>query len=184
MRTCIGLALIIVALASPGWAFEATAKTVRDGDSLTVSGPEGVLVNIRLYGIDAPEYKQAYGYQARKSLSKLLGRKTVQIEPQDTDRYGRTVALVRLPDGTLVNEIMVVEGHAWVYPQYCRQEELCRRLLELEEQARLDKRGLWAENDPERPGDWRKNHKTEEWYKAPVRAMKTIGKKMKSVLGR
>lgn len=108
---------LALCLASPAWAFQARTKTVHDGDSLKVQRADKQLVTIRLYGIDAPEFKQAFGQDAKKRLMALVARKNVDIEPVDTDHYGRTVALVRLKDGTLVNEVMVADGLAWVYTQ-------------------------------------------------------------------
>jgi endonuclease YncB( thermonuclease family) len=184
MKTCTILILAALLLPAQALAYLAHAKTVRDGDSIAAYGPEDALVNLRLYGIDAPEYKQPYGLQAKKRLSKLLGKREFQVEPQDTDRYGRTVALLRLPDGTLVNEVLVAEGAAWVYDQYCREADLCQRLRELQDKARVERRGLWAEDNPTPPWNWRKEHKTEEWYKAPVRAVKRLTHKVKVVLHR
>ena len=175
--------VLVLCLAGPAWAWNARVKGVQDGDSINVHGDGKTVVNIRLYGIDAPEMKQPFGYQAKKRLSKLVSRQTVDIEPLDTDRYGRTVALVRLKDGTLVNEVMVADGLAWVYDQYCLQD-LCQRLSDLQADARQQRRGLWAESDPQRPSDWRREHKAEEWYKAPVRALKTIAHKIKVVFQR
>jgi endonuclease YncB( thermonuclease family) len=184
MNKYAALLLACLLLPAQALAYTAHAKTVRDGDSIAAYGPEDALVNIRLYGIDAPEYKQPYGLQAKKRLSKLLGKREFQVEPMDTDRYGRTVALLRLPDGALVNEALVAEGAAWVYEQYCREAELCRHLRELQDTARAERRGLWAEADPTPPWEWRKQHKTEEWYKAPVRAVKRLTHKVKVVLHR
>lgn len=181
MKRGLVILLLVLGLACPALGWKAHVKSVHDGDSINVRGPENQVVNIRLYGIDAPESKQPFGYQAKRRLSKLVARKAVQIEPQDTDRYGRTVALVRLDDGTLVNEVLVAEGFVWVYEQYCRLD-LCQNLRALEQRARQERRGLWAENDPQRPSDWRKEHKTEEWYKAPVRAVKSLARKIKVVL--
>jgi endonuclease YncB( thermonuclease family) len=177
------VALLCVAFAVGDAAcFEARIKSVRDGDSLSVYGQEDVVINVRLYGIDAPEAKQPHGYEARKALAKLVGRKSVCVEPQDTDRYGRTVAIVRLADGVSVNEALVAQGSAWLYPEYCRREDLCPRLRELEEQARAERRGLWKDDDPVRPSVWRKEHKTEEWYKGPERVIKSFARSVKSVL--
>lgn len=163
------------------WPYDARVKSVVDGDSINVHGPDLQIVHVRLYGIDAPESRQAFGYQAKKRLSKLVSRRTVSVEPLDTDRYGRTVALVRLDDGTLVNEVLVAEGLAWVYEQYC-QLELCQRLGRLQAAARQQRLGLWSDRDPERPSDWRKEHKVDEWYMAPVRVVKTLVRGVKAVL--
>jgi endonuclease YncB( thermonuclease family) len=42
----------------------------------------------------------------------------VDVEPVTTDRYGRTVAFVRVGD-LLVNEELIRQGLAWVYTRYC-----------------------------------------------------------------
>lgn len=181
MRIPLLLLLLVLGLATPAWAWQARAKYVSDGDSLNVVKPDGGLETIRLYGVDAPEIKQPFGYQAKRRLAKLVGRKHLEIEPVDTDRYGRTVALVRFRDGTLVNEAIVAEGLAWVYDEYCHQE-LCQRLREAQDAARSERRGLWSENEPQRPSEWRREHKTEEWYKKPVRVMKAIASKVRVVL--
>lgn len=170
--------VLAVCLANPAWAFMARAKSVHDGDSIQVRRKSGSLVNVRLYGIDAPELMQPSGRDAQKLLASLAARRPLNVQPVDKDRYGRTVALVRLPDGTLLNEVMVAEGLAWVYDQYC-QEALCPGLRELESQARTERRGLWAVANPTRPSEWRREHKTEEWYLAPVRAMKKMARNLR-----
>lgn len=171
----------MLCLASPALGYVASVKSVHDGDSLTVRRSDKTLVTLRLYGIDAPELKQAYGIHAKQLLSSLAGRQRLLVEPLDTDRYGRTVALVRLPDGTLLNEALVVEGLAWVYDAYCHAD-LCPRLRELEQQARRERRGLWAEPDPLRPAEWRRRHEVEEWYQAPLRVIKKVARGVNSVL--
>lgn len=180
-RAAIILALA-VCLCCPGGAMAYTAKvkSVHDGDSIAVYGPDEQIVNVRLYGIDAPEAKQPYGAKARERLRKLAARKTLDIEPVDTDRYGRTVALAYDKDGRLLNEAMVADGLAWVYEKYC-QKSLCEGFRELEAQARQERRGLWADPAPQRPEDWRREHKTEEWYAAPVRAVKKIARKITNI---
>ena len=45
-----------------------------DGDSVNVLRlPENKEVKLRLYGIDAPEWKQAYGKDSKDALNGLLG---------------------------------------------------------------------------------------------------------------
>ena len=174
--------VLALALAAPALAWESRTKSVHDGDSINVINADGAVVNVRLYGIDAPEYKQAFGLQAKKQLLKLVSRRNVRIEVLDTDRYGRNVALVRLDDGTLVNAEMVRAGLAWVYDQYCQREDICEALRQAQAGARTAGRGLWAEPGPTPPWEWRKTHKTEEWYAAPVRAMKSIARTVKRVI--
>ncbi len=47
--------------------------------------------------------------------------KVPDIETVDMDRYKRTVGIVRLRDGTLVNQEIITAGFAWVYATYCKK---------------------------------------------------------------
>ena len=71
---------------------------ISDGDTLSVLR-EGKAVKVRLHGVDTPEKAQSFGAQARKFTSDMVFQQTVTIIVQDTDRYGRLVGDVLLPDG-------------------------------------------------------------------------------------
>ena len=61
------------------FAEEFMAKVIRvvDGDSVNVMRlSENKEVKLRLYGIDAPEWKQAYGKESKDALKGLLGTNT------------------------------------------------------------------------------------------------------------
>ena len=77
----------------------------------------------------------------------------VRVEPRDTDRFGRTVALVVLPDGKVLNHELVRGGWAWWFARYAPGDE---KLRKLEADARAVKRGLWADARPIPPWEWRK----------------------------
>ncbi|MEH2482043.1 endonuclease YncB(thermonuclease family) [Nitrobacteraceae bacterium AZCC 2146] len=72
--------------------------SVIDGDTIEIHG-----TRVRLFGIDAPESDQTChdddgklyrcGQKAANELSAFIGAKTVSCIPQNTDRYGRTVAI-------------------------------------------------------------------------------------------
>jgi micrococcal nuclease len=121
-------------------------------------------IKIRLIGIDAPEsYKTSKAYKdAERSgksietikemgdmsksflLSKLkIGEAiTLELDVQTEDKYGRTLAYVYLPDGSMLNELMVREGYAQVMtiPPNIKYQEL---FVEAEKDARENKRGIW-----------------------------------------
>ncbi len=63
------------------------------------SHPAGGRGAIGLWGIDAPETGQDFGNRAEQAASRLTFGQTVTIRPRDTDRCGRRVAEVILPDG-------------------------------------------------------------------------------------
>jgi endonuclease YncB( thermonuclease family) len=137
----------------------AGAKTIQgrvvnitDGDTIKVV-TDGKQIKIRLYGIDTPEKKQAFGQAAKKQISTLLTQ-NVSIEKKDIDRYGRTVGIVFTSTGTNVNEEMVRSGFAWTYKKYCRSS-FCSDWLEMENNARNNKIGLWQQKAVP-PWEWRK----------------------------
>jgi endonuclease YncB( thermonuclease family) len=56
-----------------------------------------------------------FGTRAKQLASSLAFGKTVTARVHSTDRYGRTVAEVVLPDGRSLNREVVREGMAWWY---------------------------------------------------------------------
>lgn len=118
---------------------------VHDGDTLRLQDGR----RIRLWGIDAPELKQAYGIQSRDYLRQVVG-KVVQLEPHGEDRYGRMLAVVRLGRRCL-NEELLARGLAWWYRKYTPDE---KRYEQLEAEAHRKGLGLWgAAHMP--PWEWR-----------------------------
>jgi len=159
----IGIVLLVLCGGSfsSTWAWDGYVVKVIDGDSLRVK--KGLkIIEIRLYGIDSPEWGQDYGNKAKKVLKIKLYRKRVSVVSKDIDRYGRTVALVSSSSG-LVNREMVREGYAWMYPKYCKQQPLCAELKKLQQTARARRLGLWRGQSPVSPWRWKwqqrkKNH--------------------------
>ena len=129
---------------------------VSDGDTVTVLTAENRQFKIRLSGIDAPEKKQPFGAHAKETLSRQLFGQAVTVEWTKTDRYGRIVGKIEV-DGVDANLEQIREGSAWVYTQYLRELPVEDRklYLEAERQAKSERRGLWRDNDPEPPWQWR-----------------------------
>ncbi len=123
---------------------------VSDGDTITVLH-NGKGERIRLHGIDSPEKRQAFGNRAKQFTSNLVFAKTVTVQVMDRDRYGRTVGVVLLPDGRSLNHELVRAGFAWMYRRYTNDQSLS----DLEEEARVARRGLWADAEPVPPWEWR-----------------------------
>lgn len=141
----------------------ATGKVVRiaDGDTFTWLNENNEQVKVRLHGIDAPERAQDFGQVARQKLSDLVFGQPVRIEVMDTDRYGRTVAIVYTQDGICVNEELLREGLAWHYKQYDDNKEW----EAIQQKAKKEKKGLWQQRKPIAPWDWRKGARTENTTK-------------------
>lgn len=149
-------ALVLIFLFSPpAFAdFSGRVVAVSDGDTIKVLHNSKV-EKIRLYGIDCPEKGQAFGTKAKQFTSEMVFGKDVTVQVKDTDKYGRTVADVILPDGRSLNRELVGAGLAWWYKRYSRDKSLGQ----LETDARAARRGLWADHDPVPPWCYRKNKK-------------------------
>jgi endonuclease YncB( thermonuclease family) len=135
-----------------------------DGDTLSVLR-EGKAVKVRLHGVDTPEKAQAFGTQARQFTGALAFPQTVTVVVRDTDRYGRLVGDVQLPDGRSLNQELVKAGMAWWYRPYAPQDTT---LAQLEAAAHTAQRGLWAEAHPVPPWAWRKGHREPSLAPAPT----------------
>lgn len=124
---------------------------MNDGDTITLLDANQAQHKIRLFGIDAPEYRQPYARAAAKALADLVAGEGVGIDVKDTDSYGRTVGVVY--KGNLnVNLKLVQSGYAWWYRKYAPLSDDFR---EAEERARIGRSGLWAEPNPTPPWEWR-----------------------------
>ena len=127
---------------------------VKDGDSIQIVYA-GKNVDVRLWGIDAPEYRQAYSRVAKNFTKKLLQGKTVDLVVKDIDKYNRLVALVIDDTGAQINSILVKNGYAWVHPYFCK-EPLCEEWQFFEAEARKKKKGLWRDPEPTPPWVYKK----------------------------
>jgi micrococcal nuclease len=147
----VRLALLLVAVCALGDSFTGKVVGITDGDTLTVLRA-GKGEKIRLYGIDAPERGQGFSNVAKQHLSHLVFGKTVRVEVRSTDRYQRKVADV-FSGAAHINQAMVRAGYAWWFRRYAPRD---RQLQALEEAARQSRRGLWEEEVPLPPWEFRR----------------------------
>ena len=159
---CRAVVLLFSLLLCPSfcWAWSGTVIRITDGDTLVVQTTEGQQIRIRLYGIDCPEGRQPYGREATETTRALALGRQVEIEEMGNDRYRRTVAIVHLPDGTTLQERLLMEGATWVFPRYCTRPE-CAKWRYLEQAARIKRVGFWAAAEAIPPWLWRsaRNHR-------------------------
>ena len=139
----------VAAAAAHAETFEASVVGVQDGDSLTVMH-ERQRVRVRLAGIDAPEHQQPYGDQSRKSLAALCWRKQASIAWTEKDTHQRLLGRVSC-SGVDANAEQVRRGLAWASP-LARDREMNA----LQDAARRARKGLWADDRPTKPWEWRK----------------------------
>jgi micrococcal nuclease len=140
------------------------AVKVVDGDGLIV---QNILTNeefeIRLLGIDAPEIKKCAKLKQDERETHLPGALLMQLgfmsfkfmidqvppntnitllqeSKQMQDKYNRQLAYVVLPDGRILNEIMIEQGYAKPYNKFfCSELGNYQKLFQM---ARKSKKGL------------------------------------------
>ncbi len=135
--------------------WQALCVGISDGDTIKVLNSDNQEIRIRLYGIDTPEKKQAFGTKATQITSGLVFQKFLSIQTIDIDHYGRQVAVVELPNGTILQEHLLDQGMAWAYPQYCKKD-FCDEWEKKEEYAQSELHGLWQDKNAIPPWKWRR----------------------------
>lgn len=129
--------------------------TIVDGDTLDVEIPDGdrATTRIRLWGVDTPEAANAGENKPAQPFSKeatdltrtLALHQTVRLRLQAhrvRDIYGRLLAYIELPDGSILNERLLAAGVARHDPRFEHRHN--DRFGLIEKQAKVDKVGLWA----------------------------------------
>jgi endonuclease YncB( thermonuclease family) len=145
-----------VAIAAPSVQAEDLLMKVIEvpqGDLLTAR-LSGRFVKLRLYGIDCPEPKQRYGREARRAVAGLVYGREVVARPKGKDESGRLLVEILFEGGRNLNHLLVQEGLAWLVTS----TRPSPALVEIQERAQLEKRGLWQDPAPVPPWQWRASH--------------------------
>lgn len=126
---------------------------VVDGDTIVIS-KDGVDATVRMIGVDTPETVhpskpvQCFGAEASKKTKEWLEGESVYLKVDPTqgerDKYGRLLGYVFRDDGLFINRSLISEGFAFEYT-YNLPYEYQAEFQAAEDTARLEKRGLWAD---------------------------------------
>src|SRR5687767_15969080 len=116
MARLIALLLFLAPHAAAAETIEGNVIRVASGDTLTIMDARKREHTVRLAEIDAPERKQAFGAQSRKSLSALCFNKAAQVEWREKDGNGRYIGHV-ICAGVNASAEQVRRGSAWVSPR-------------------------------------------------------------------
>ncbi len=169
-KTIAGTSLAL-ALSFPAQAATINGKAINvaDGDTITILDTDNNQHRIRINGIDAPEKVQPFGDRSRQNMARMVAGKEVTTDCHKIDRYKRQICKVWVQPvdcpkcgKTLdVGHAQIVAGMAWWYREYAREQSAEDRggYESDEQEARLRKRGLWADKEPLAPWEWRKMKK-------------------------
>lgn len=163
--------MLLALLVGAGWSraarrtaeeVQGTVVGVADGDTITVLDSGQQQHKIRFAFIDAPEKAQPFGQAAKKALSDKVYRQQVRVDILEQDKYGRSVGRVWLGEQD-INLGQLAEGYAWHYQYYARKtqgHDDFQRYAVAEQQAREQRLGLWQDENPTPPWNFRRARKS------------------------
>ena len=132
---------------------------VKDGDSVVVASDRYGIFEVRMAGIDAPETTksskmpgQPFADESKHNLERLTSAGMLSVScPQARDYYARGPVCFVYGGESNLNYAQVLAGLAWV-DRYSRD----RKLLDAQQVASHYRRGLWKQDSPTAPHEWRK----------------------------
>ena len=132
-----------------------TAKVIgiKDGDTVLVLDSLNNQTTLRLAEVDCPEKSQPFGTKAKQFTSDQIYLKTIKYIVTDTDRYGRSIAMIYYDTDKYLSAEIIKAGMGWHYKIYSTSKELAS----FEDNAKKNKIGLWVDNNPINPSEWRNN---------------------------
>jgi len=126
---------------------------IKDGDTVVVIDSLNNQITLRLAEVDCPEKNQPFGTKAKQFTSDQVYLKTIKYVVTDTDRYGRSIAMIYYDsDNKYLSAEIIKAGMGWHYKRYSTSKELAT----FQEKAKQKKIGLWIENDPIEPSEFRR----------------------------
>jgi len=126
-----------------------------DGDTVAVN-MNGAVETVRLIGVDTPETHkpntpvQCYGPAAAAYTKNVIGKQSLRLVADslstNRDRYGRLLRYVYLPNGQLLNELLIQNGYGFYYPYFPFSKST--QFATDEQGAMAAHKGLWGNCQP------------------------------------
>ena len=126
---------------------------IKDGDTIEVLF-NGHPLTVRLEHVDCPELKKSQPYaKAAKQFTSAMcfGQVVTILNENKYDRYRRLIGVIINTHGENVNKELLKAGLAWHFKRYSTDKDYA----DLQKQAQLRQVGLWKEQTPVAPWDWR-----------------------------
>jgi endonuclease YncB( thermonuclease family) len=147
------LLLLLVPVLSFSQTLSGKVVAIKDGDTVVVLDSLNNQTTLRLAEVDCPEKNQPFGTKAKQFTSDQIYFKTIKYVVTDTDRYGRSIAMIYYgTDNKYLSAEIIKAGMGWHYKKYSTSKELAT----FQENAKQNKIGLWIDNDPIEPSEFRR----------------------------
>lgn len=148
---------LIISISASATDLSGQVIEVIDGNTISLKSLSHT-IKVRLLAVAPPEPSQPYAEVARQHLTDLILRKFVVVRYTGIGDRGYLVGRILLEQGD-VNAQMLRDGVAWYYqPEATNLSEADRELYSAcEKAARSERRGLWQDQAPVAPWDFRKS---------------------------
>lgn len=144
-----GIGNILIGLITTATAEEGIVTKTIDGDSIIVKTTKGEK-EVRIKGIDAPEYGQDGFLEAKRKVKSLTLGQKVTLLNTEVDKYGRTASDVELNHSEKnVAEELAKSGVAYPDPR-----SATRSIKKLSNDAKTKSLGVWK-NPQQTPWEFR-----------------------------
>lgn len=158
-NTSLSLGLVALLFLLPTFCFAETVQYLStiDGDSMVVKY-KGRTQEVRLIGVDAPEWGQEYGTEAKRFALNFCYSKMLRLEFDKgrKDRFGRLLAYVYCGN-RMLNEELIRAGLA-IAVKVKPNSRFFERFKKAEAQAKREKQGFWLRGGlKQTPAQWRKS---------------------------
>lgn len=152
-KLTLTLFILIISIVQSQTMFKARVSAIKDGDTVVVINGLYTQITLRLAEVDCPEKNQPFGTRAKEYTSDQIYNKEIQYIVTDKDRYNRSIAMIFYDeDRKYLSAEIIKAGMGWHYKRYSTSQELATFEIE----AREAKKGLWVDEKPIEPSEWRR----------------------------
>jgi len=160
------IAILPLGAAAQTPALKGRVVEIYSGDSLAIEDAQGRKHGVRLHAIAAPESRQARASESRRFMVELLQGRQVVFEAKREDSFGRVIGKLltapshcaSCPPSRDAGLALLEAGLAWWYRDERKEQSLHDQgYYEYAEfDARNKRLGLWQDEAPVPPWEWRK----------------------------
>ena len=157
IASCVLALLLILSVPAAAEILEGHVIHIAEGDTITVLNSKHQQLRVRIAAIDAPERQQPFSKISQEHLSKLVRRQIVVVQWHKKDKYGRLVGTVHVK-GLDVGLEQLRAGLAWHVKRFGNEQtpEDFAVYSAAENDARARGIGLWQDEYPVPPWEWRR----------------------------
>ncbi|UDQ97302.1 thermonuclease family protein [Lentisphaerota bacterium WC36G] len=131
------------------YSYNAKVIKVIDGDTIKIKVFDKI-INLSLYGVDAPEIGQEFSFKSRNYLQGLVYNKEIIVEPVEIENNKKDliakIYFIKensdsdLEKGEYINKKIIYNGYAWHDQKIARYD---KKLRNAQQHAQHNNFGLW-----------------------------------------